>query len=216
MMRHGLSRKFRTGGHIAAAGRQGGREPALIVAQKKFWQALHGHRLTSFLLRGLMRLASPPSPRCIAANPCSISFSNCAKSTWAADFFGLITISTGDSSSCRCLRIAARTRRLMRLRTTDPPNARPTVRPTLTPLAPSTAWPGALVGAGPRTKKKVRFPQNWRCPVRYTRSKSTCLSRRAFLGKDSRELFTGENPAKRAPLEDNERNRGTRGDSITL
>ena len=98
---------------------------AFSLKDTKLGQALHDHRTVLFLPLGGEPVALEPSPRSIAAKPCCISFSNCTKPTLTADFLGLITISTGDESSWRCLRTAARTRRLIRLRSTAPPKARP-------------------------------------------------------------------------------------------
>ena len=121
------------------------------------------------------------------------------KSAFNTAFFGLKTTSTGAISCPRCNRTASRMRRLMRLRSTEPPRPRPTVKPTLAPRisrAGDRFSPRLSPGDSPNSRRKknaVNSRPKCRCPCWYTRSKSACLSKRAVRGT-FRDLFRSANP----------------------
>src|SRR5947209_5814373 len=123
---HCFHRIIGTGRHVLAGGRQHRRDQPLVCAQYPECQALHFDFTFARGLRGVS-LAATPLPCCTAANARSISASSFSVSSPPADFFGLITTSTFAVSGNRCLRIASRILRLMRLRVTAPPSTFPTV-----------------------------------------------------------------------------------------
>src|SRR3954453_312011 len=117
-----------TGGNIFAGSRQQRRNESLISAQNFQCQALHFDFAFVRGRRGVS-LAATPLPCCTATNARSISASSFTVSSALADFLGLITTSTFAVNGNRCLRMAPRLRRLIRLRVTPPPRTLPTVNP---------------------------------------------------------------------------------------
>src|SRR4051812_43644305 len=142
-------RVLRAGGRVAAGRRQRGREPALVAAQHRDEHALH------------------LPPRSMTANPLATSATSTGNSAFITDFFGLMTTSAERCKFPRFMRTASRTRRRIRLRCTDPPSARLTVRPMRGPIIPAAfaaLLPAALSGERSR-KKKVMWGPNWRRPL---------------------------------------------------
>lgn len=100
--------------------------------------------------------------------------SNAANVTCLAEGRALKTTSHPWPNDPMCFRTASRNRRLTRLRSTEPPTARETVRPIL--LSAFPVW-----STNARRKSKFR-----RRPLSYTRRKSAERNRRAGLGKPYR------------------------------
>ena len=141
---HGLHGILRTSRHITATWRKHGRERPLIPTQ----QQQHGfacnlHTQSNKPLPSTTLPARPkfhPLPRGssaifwrITSNARLTSASSTENSTVRTEFFGLITTSTAGPGDVRLKRTASRNRRFMRFRSTAPPSARPTVKPTRIP-----------------------------------------------------------------------------------
>ena len=109
------------------------------------------------------------------------SFSTASKSLVSNDFFGLMTMSALTSAGGRDNRTASRSRRFMRLRSTAPPRARPTVNPTRSPRA-GVAFMLAGSPSCLAMKKAVKDAEKWRRPCLYTRSKSEWRNKRRLRG----------------------------------
>ena len=118
---HGV---FRAGRHEATGMRKQRRNESLIAPQDKLEGQLHFCSITR------ARCAANRSPRATS----SISS---AKGKVSTLLRGLKTTSTGPSHACAEDRTASRMRRLIRLRSTDPPSTLPTVSPTRGPLPAS-------------------------------------------------------------------------------
>jgi len=125
------------------------------------------------------------------------------KSAFNTAFLGLKTTSTDALSCSRCNRTASRILRLIRLRCTDPPNPRPTVKPILAARnSPAVAEslsrlaPDFSFNSRPK-KNAVNNRPKCLCPCWYTRSKSACLSNRPgreTLRGTFRNPFCSANP----------------------
>jgi hypothetical protein len=111
--------------------------------------------------------------RWIVWNAARTSCASKRKSAFTADFFGLITTSTGAVNKDKLRRAASRTRRRIRLRSTAPPKARLKVKPSRGP---------PVAAACERFRKNaVILLEKCRLPLRYTRSNSACLSNLELL-----------------------------------
>lgn len=131
---HGV---FGTRRHVAAGWRKQGRDGPFVGSQQlqrdEFGGAVQdrlsasGVRLSGPLLRSSERGDNFCS---ITAKARVTSFKIAAKSAVRSDFFGLITTSAARLVGGCDKRTASRRRRFMRLRSTAPPRARLTVKPT--------------------------------------------------------------------------------------
>ena len=142
----GFHRILRARGDKTAGARQHRRDQPLIAPQCELHHLLH--------------FRSPTRARCSASRrPRATSSSSSANGRLSTLFRGLNTTSTGPVQACAEWRTASRTRRRMRLRSTDPPSTLPTVKPTRGP--PDTA---SSAGAPRRRKNTVMLPVNCRRP----------------------------------------------------
>ncbi len=135
------------GRNEAAGIRQRRRYPSLVGGQHPLQTPLHSS------------CAFGSRARCIASlRPRSTSASNSSNGNRKTDFRGLNTTSTGPLSEGHAKRTASRILRLIRFRSTEPPNTFPTVKPTLS----EQHSPAASVLR--RRKNTVMFPVNCRRP----------------------------------------------------
>jgi len=159
---HGV---FRTGRHVAAGRRKHGRDGPLVSPQQLQnyeFGALHQSRLPPsgsgdpafvFVAAGVF----PDNFCSITAKPRLTSLTTSAKSAFSSDFLGLITTSAPTPAHERvpARRTASRKRRFMRLRSTAPPKARPTVNPTREPELCGTDTLSAVVKGMTATELSV-------------------------------------------------------------
>jgi hypothetical protein len=129
-------RVFGTTRYIAARRRQHGRNEPFVSAKHREHDGLGDivHLSVSSFAR-LTVEAAVTTCFSITSKARRTSFCKFANSVVRNDFFGLITTSTETFGTDSCSRTASRKRRFMRLRSTAPPNARPTVKPMRIPLA---------------------------------------------------------------------------------
>ena len=153
---HRLEGILRAGRHEAAGIRQHRRDPPLVTPQCEFHRRLH---LRSAFVAGFSGGASRARSTA-KTKPRATSLATSAKGSASTDLRGWNTTSTGASTAGHEVRTASRMRRLIRLRSTDPPSTLPTVNPTrseLTLTAPS-------VSEVRRRKNTVILPVNCRRP----------------------------------------------------
>jgi hypothetical protein len=153
----GFTHIFRTGRRKAARRRQPGGHTKLIYANRSRYDPLQRRKRRS-------------TSRCKSATGASSALRR-----------GLKTIDHRGFNRSRCRRTASRTRRLMRLRTTDLPSARGVVNPMCGPS-----------GSGSQTQKAAKRDPEKRVPLSYTRRKSFERSRRTRLGKPGMEYYLSE------------------------
>jgi hypothetical protein len=108
-----------TARHETAGSRQQRRDQAFVELQQNCGQTRH-----DFVF---------PGPVCNAARSFSTSESSCANSIVITDFRGCSTTSSGRVNCATWRWTAARKRRRIRLRCTEPPSTLPTVNPTRGP-----------------------------------------------------------------------------------
>jgi hypothetical protein len=145
---HRFHRILRAGRNVAARRREHRRDGPLVSSQhlqaNEFGKLAHGNRLQAPGFRRADVFCSvpiavgvpPASFSSITTNARPTSFTTSPKSTVKSPFFGLMTTSALAPTGGRVSRTASRNRRFIRLRSTAPPSARPTVNPMRSPETP--------------------------------------------------------------------------------
>lgn len=157
-------RVFGTGRHITTGCREHRRNRPFVSSQQlqhdEFGTFTHDW-LSDALPRPGFRLLLSPAFKDLVAIFCPMtakafctSSSNCVNPAVKTDFFGLITTSAAKPDSVRDNRTASRRRRLMRLRCTAPPSARPTVNPMRSPGVTAGVDKPAVSGRTPFSARR--------------------------------------------------------------
>ena len=157
MSLHRFDGVLRTRRNEAAGIRQHRRNPPLVTAQRELNHRLHFRSAFVVVCPGCASRA-----RWMAnCNPRATSLATSAYGIPSTALRGWNTTSTGASTEGHDVRTASRMRRLMRLRSTEPPSILPTVNPTRSKFP---ATPTSKAGVR-RRKNTVMLPVNWRRPA---------------------------------------------------